>query len=279
MYTYIIIAFIMIVGYCVLCCELNTKELFTPDLYEQCISKAFLCMASYYMNYPDILNAYIKLSGVVFTEKKLFYNSKYQTCVILGYSNVSKQAFIIFTGTVLANYMNVLEDLDYSLVPFIKGNVCHGFLYAYKSLEPYILEFLENKPGNIIVTGHSLGGAMATICASALKFAPFNTVNNARNIKVVTFASPKVGDTEFKNFFSEQEIESIQVANIKDVIPHFPLGMFETYDHVDLPLILTETSYGPTCYLGGAYVFDWNAFDWLDAHSLHTYIRLLSGCL
>ena len=143
-------------------------------LIQECIMMAYLCLASYYTYYPDTLESYIKLSGIDFLDYETIYDSYYQSSGILG--ETIDKIYIIFTGTNLENYMTIFDDLDYSLVPFPDdksfGNVCYGFLMAYKSLEPKILDFIgsRNFEKEIVVTGHSLGGAMANICTVSLNF-------------------------------------------------------------------------------------------------------------
>ena len=51
------------------------------------------------------------------------------------------------------------------------AQVHHGFLSAYDSIRPQLLTLLdqvlegEEQPWTLCLTGHSLGGALATLCA------------------------------------------------------------------------------------------------------------------
>ena len=54
----------------------------------------------------------------------------------------------------------------------------------------------------IIVTGHSLGGALAVLCAFDFRLDPFlmdrYTLDRSKLMRVITFGAPKVGDDEFR---------------------------------------------------------------------------------
>jgi len=61
-------------------------------------------------------------------------------------------------------------------------------------------------PPRVVITGHSLGGAMATLCAARLG-------NNAElkklgaKVSLVTFGQPRVGDSNFKALFDKKREE------------------------------------------------------------------------
>ncbi len=80
-----------------------------------------------------------------------------------------------------------------------------------------------------IVTGHSLGAALATL------FAIENSVKQKFDISLVsTLASPKVGNLEFKHVFDALQIISWRVVNRRDVVPKLPptIPFLLDYEHV-----------------------------------------------
>ena len=86
------------------------------------------------------------------------------------------------------------------------GSVHTGFLqafeYLWKSVQSYCENHLEGPDGapkSIFVTGHSLGGAVATLLACAIS-ATFK-----RNpVTLYTYATPRVGDTVFARHWNFQ---------------------------------------------------------------------------
>ncbi|KAL0482344.1 lipase [Acrasis kona] len=77
------------------------------------------------------------------------------------------------------------------------GRVANGFLNVYKmniqAIEKAVAPYIS-KNYRLIFTGHSLGGATSTIGALSTAIA-----YPSANIKLITFASPMVGDGNFKN--------------------------------------------------------------------------------
>nr|GMD93182.1 phospholipase A1-II 4-like [Ipomoea batatas] len=72
---------------------------------------------------------------------------------------------------------------------------------------------------SITVTGHSLGASLATLNAVDL------AVNNKDvSVTALLYASPKVGDENFKNAFSNQQnLRALRISDVHDFIPTLPL--------------------------------------------------------
>jgi Lipase (class 3) len=111
-----------------------------------------------------------------------------------------------------------------------------------------------------VVAGHSLGGALTTL------FVMENAAKHKFDIATLsTFASPRVGNTEFVNAFNKLPINSWRIFNKWDVVPRLPLHvpfLFD-YGHVDT-----------------AYEFDSSKFarkNILCSHSMNTYLHWLDN--
>ncbi|MFI5131551.1 MAG: lipase family protein [Chitinophagales bacterium] len=119
------------------------------------------------------------------------------------YSNTSKAN--ISTGSYIA-WQNVEKMKDKST-----GKT----LWVYLS---------ENVPENaaLFLTGHSLGGNLATVYASYLSW-KFNEVKRPRtNINVITFAAPAPGNKSFAMDFNSVFPLAIRFENTNDIVPKFP---------------------------------------------------------
>jgi len=232
----------------------------------------YLCYASYYINDQIELEKYLKLSKFELSNVSSAFDENSQSSCLMGYDHQKATTYIAFTGTNITNYVTILDDLDAFLVtyPYGDGNVSDGFLSAFDGLKDEIISYIVNNPSvEIVLTGHSLGGALAVLCGSYLHFSGINS-------RIVTFGAPKVGDQTFSNAFNGLGLNCLQVANIGDVVPHLP---FESlgFTHIKTSLILSCDGLCK-CELNGQYVFPYNAFDWLNAHSLDTYVNLVSFC-
>ena len=105
-------------------------------------------------------------------------------------SRDTRRAFLVFRGSddVLAywtNFQFLPEDWDSQSVP--GGQVHRGFAKALNSVSKPIEQWLKDVEGaELIVTGHSLGAALATLAAARWPFK-----------RLVTFGSPRVGNHAF----------------------------------------------------------------------------------
>ena len=112
-------------------------------------------------------------------------------------------------------------------------NVHQGFSKLFsKKVISQITDFINKHRDiqNILVTGHSLGGGLATICSMYLAQKYTN-----KNIISITFASPKVGNLEFKKLYdSYTNLLSYRIANLNDIIPQTPGSLDKTkYVHIN----------------------------------------------
>ncbi|KAJ1659114.1 hypothetical protein IWQ61_001741 [Dispira simplex] len=71
----------------------------------------------------------------------------------------------------------------------------------------------------ITLTGHSLGGAQAVL--AAVQIAMDNSQWKSK-LRVYTFGEPRVGNTEFAQYYDTQGIPTRRVVNHNDLVPHLP---------------------------------------------------------
>lgn len=97
------------------------------------------------------------------------------------------------------------------------GNVEDGFANVYSQCASTILDAIRGaSPARVIVTGHSMGGALATLCAADIRRAVDLTTT------VYTFASPRVGDPAFAQRFNADCPDTWRVVNTEDLITNVP---------------------------------------------------------
>jgi len=179
---------------------------------------------------------------------------------LIGKGKYSGEAFILFRGTqYLADW---LTNLNVGVSRSASGQSVHdGFNLTFKTMEPQLRQFmgtmLKNKITKIHCIGHSLGGALATICAdwicSSYKIKPY----------LYTFGSPRVGLMEFADYCTANiGAERIFRAYHKtDIVPCIPAW----------PFIHTPNS-GTDYYLPSPGVIPWSTY-----HEMRTYTDSVKG--
>uniref|UniRef100_A0A2P2MA38 Uncharacterized protein MANES_03G191800 n=1 Tax=Rhizophora mucronata TaxID=61149 RepID=A0A2P2MA38_RHIMU len=136
---------------------------------------------------------------------------------------------IAFRGTQEHSIQNWVEDLywkqlDLNYPGMPDAMVHHGFYSAYHNttVRPGVLNAIHKAKKfygdlDIIVTGHSMGGAMAAFCGLDL------IVNReAKNVQVMTFGQPRIGNAVFATYYSQLVPNMIRVTHEHDIVPHLP---------------------------------------------------------
>lgn len=127
---------------------------------------------------------------------------------------------IVFRGT--AGLKDLAADGFAPKIGFLVGQVHKGFYDNFKSVRDTITAFLE-KPENTrcktILTGHSLGGALATLTAAYLtsKYAG----KPCGQVVLYTYGSPRVGDRDWVNHFNSK-FKHFRHKRFGDPIPMLP---------------------------------------------------------
>jgi len=189
------------------------------------------------------------------TKKEALYNSK---LAVLAYSNRDQinweeyglllvkwienkksdtQGFVAIKGKTIyitwrgsESKKDFQNDASIDKVPFInEGEKVHiGFKSAWESVleDTYnaidnALENLQEEATNIVVTGHSLGGAIATLYAYSIKKHYPNY-----NVSSTTIGSPRVGNKIFKENYDNSSIDTLRIVHNNDLVTHTPYIKF-----------------------------------------------------
>jgi hypothetical protein len=119
-----------------------------------------------------------------------------------------------------------------------------GFTDIYSSARSEIISALASLPPGktLYITGHSLGAALATLCAVDV------AANTAFTSPILyTYGSPRVGDPAFKKAFTSYVRSSYRIANTFDAVTFAPPTIYKLpkrekryyYNHV--PALSTLT--------------------------------------
>jgi len=149
-----------------------------------------------------------------------------------------QQYAVVVRGTDWSFIVDWIEDFA-SLLPLVPypqvgaGNIASGTLAGLLALQSLnFMSFLQGLPPNssVYVTGHSLGGCLASVVAPAVA----RHFAGPGEVKVYTFAAPSPGDRSYQEyfnaFFGENEF-AFRVFDTLDVVPDAwaTLATIETY--------------------------------------------------
>lgn len=136
---------------------------------------------------------------------------------ITGYSlKIFDTLYIFIAGT------DEVRDIvtDIRLIPShfdgaISGVKVHrGFESAFKRVDTLITKLcIDNN--RVIIAGHSMGGAIATLAA-------YKMASIVQDITCVTFGSPRVGNRKFIKRFNKRVTHSYRIVYRNDMVTRWP---------------------------------------------------------
>ncbi|KAL4573001.1 hypothetical protein LXL04_019793 [Taraxacum kok-saghyz] len=147
----------------------------------------------------------------------------------VGVADDLNAIIIAFRGTQETSVQNWIEDLiwkqlDSEYPGITDGKVHHGFFNAYNNtiVRSGILDGVSRAKKvygdiKIMVTGHSMGGAMAAFCGLDLSL-----IYGKENVSVMTFGQPRIGNAAFASYYSEIAPNTFRITHEHDLVPHLP---------------------------------------------------------
>lgn len=163
----------------------------------------------------------------------------------VGVDPSRSQVVLSFRGTQsIRNWITNLDLFtdDCDDLPVGEDSDCEihsGFNEAWNQVKESVYTFIANASSTypnhtLVVTGHSLGGAVGTIAAAHLRAKGYA-------LDLYTFGSPRVGNEDFVNFVNNQEGNEFRVTHADDPVPRLPPSslLLGSYRHTSPEFWLT----------------------------------------
>lgn len=165
---------------------------------------------------------------------------------IVGYWETNNSVVVAHEGTDPTKFASVLTDIDLlrdpldpELFPGVADNVyVHGgfqdqhALTAVTILEEVKSLFAAHNTSNLVLVGHSLGAALATLDSLY-----FSLQLPEANIVTRTYGLPRVGNTAFVDLLQGRVTDFKRINNRQDFVPTIPsqdLGFMHPSDEVHI---------------------------------------------
>ncbi|KKA27795.1 hypothetical protein TD95_003567 [Thielaviopsis punctulata] len=186
-------------------------------------------VACAYDNCPQV----VENGAIIYTSYTWSANSSdtaTDVAMIIGIDHKRQEIVLSYRGTVdIRNWIVNLSFSQSSCEELIEDCEAHqGFLWAWSETKDAVMSGIaaataEFPSYKIIVTGHSLGGAMATLATAYLR-------NAFYKLDLYTYGSPRVGNLMFVQLVTNQLGSENRVTKLDDPVPRLP-PIFTGYYH------------------------------------------------
>mmetsp|Transcript_52554 Transcript_52554/g.132179 ORF Transcript_52554/g.132179 Transcript_52554/m.132179 type:complete len:685 (+) Transcript_52554:88-2142(+) len=191
------------------------------------------CQACVSAQGPPVARPVLHLSQKDFTFGYVTYTPLAEA-VVVAFRGTCGLPFSEGLGQTVQSILNWVTNADFKLVdyPGAPGAQVHeGFFNGYQGVADQIRDSVKAiqkafPSSKLLVVGHSLGGALATVAAADLHAAFPNST-----IELFTFGAPRAGNLKFVQLVEEAVSTSFRVVNGSDPVPQVPL-VVQSYQHI-----------------------------------------------
>ena len=156
------------------------------------------------------------------------YTTNYNNSLIFSFRGTESKQDIL-TDLNIKRIKLPLYNFNVEDQPLVHDGFYDQFITVRDNIDNIIIEYINNDDNiekNIVFSGHSLGGALATI--SSLYF---GVMYSGIPISCITFGSPRVGCELFANLFNKVVNKSLRFVNDNDPVPCLPSSL--RFKHVN----------------------------------------------
>ncbi|WP_340202122.1 lipase family protein [Ascidiimonas sp. W6] len=235
-------------------------------------------------------------------QHQLTYNEKVLNHQKIVHGSYKRGFCRIFwnADTVIISFRGTREIIDWFISnikfrPVVLKNNPHNFktIWVHRGFQRTLLNYDDKTTGlkslqavwkhiqdnnlfngrKIVITGHSLGGALAILFAVRLRM-KYRKYSDLNLVEIVTFGAPAVGLKGFKKYYHDLSSKTIRVVNGSDIVPFTP-PLF--YHHVGNEIWLNEQVIKKNSgwFVRFAYALKLPLKKFMQDHSMDQYIEKL----
>jgi triacylglycerol lipase len=154
--------------------------------------------------------------------EKVVYEAGLDQCIFIARDGAEGYVFgnrfdcmIVCRGTEPNQWNDIKADANAWTVVSEVGRVHSGFHTEVNELWPLLEQQIRENQRPMWFSGHSLGGAMAAVCAVRCKISPIPSNPQA----IFSFGAPRVGDKSYTSFL---KVKHYRWVNNNDIVPRVP---------------------------------------------------------
>ena len=192
----------------------------------------------------------------------------------VGRNRTSGSVFVTFRGT--QSVEDWLANLSFPQVAHPWGHVEQGFKDLYDQCSTATKAAVQQAPAgsSVFVTGHSLGGALATLATADLADSGLSP-----GVGMYNFASPRVGDRSFADRFNGRVTSRWRIVNTEDIVTTVPIATPElassSSPHNAFWMVLMLAHHLDYEHVGDAVTFTTHKGSITANHQMPTYLSAL----
>ena len=154
--------------------------------------------------------------------EKIAYEAGLDQCIFIARDGAEAYVFgnrfdcmIVCRGTEPNQWNDIKADANAWTVVSEVGRVHSGFHTEVNELWPLLEQQVKENQRPMWFSGHSLGGAMAAVCAVRCKISPIPSNPQA----IFSFGAPRVGNRSYTSFL---KVKHYRWVNNNDIVPRVP---------------------------------------------------------
>lgn len=177
-----------------------------------------------YCNKENYKNISLIGPATGFIMEAILYDTKTDIEGYIGYLPSSKSIYTVIRGT--SSILNIIDDIEFRKIPYItypecNCNVHHGFYNSALSIRNKTIEVIRilkkyYPKYSVIMTGHSLGGAVAQLLGMEIE-------KEGIKVEIYNFGQPRIGDENYRDFVNSIINDRLwRFTHYQDMVPHIP---------------------------------------------------------
>lgn len=154
--------------------------------------------------------------------ENIVYEAGLDQCIFIARDGAEAYVFgnrfdcmIVCRGTEPNQWNDIKADANAWTIASDVGRVHSGFHTEVNELWPLLEQQIKENQRPMWFSGHSLGGAMAAVCAVRCKISPIPSNPQA----IFSYGAPRVGDRTYTSFL---KVKHYRWVNNNDIVPRVP---------------------------------------------------------